>query len=106
MRCLRNEKRASLLKWVAYNSSMPLRQAHTIKKGHVSHVRGATINGKKTQAMVDTSVSHNFMKTKVTRKLVLKIGKSNGMLKPVNTQAKPFDGVVQKVELQLGHKSA
>ena len=62
----------------------------------------ASINGMKTQVMVDTGASHNFIKKEEAARLGLKLEKGSGWLKTVNSEAKPLDGIARGVELHLG----
>ena len=62
----------------------------------------ATINGKRAQALIDTGASHNFIKVDEAKRLGLKVEKSDGWLKTVNSEAKPLSGVARDVELHLG----
>ena len=62
----------------------------------------AYINGKRTQALVDTGATHNFMKYAEAVRLDLKVEKGIGYLKTVNAAIKPLDGVIRGVEMSLG----
>ncbi|GMP28595.1 hypothetical protein CsSME_00004067 [Camellia sinensis var. sinensis] len=53
----------------------------------------AKINGKVTQAIVDTGASHNFINVEEAKRLGLKLDKGQGLMKTVNTKAKPIDGM-------------
>lgn len=44
----------------------------------------ATINNKRAQALIDTGISHNFIKVDKAKWLGLKVKKTNGWLKTVN----------------------
>ncbi|GMP83401.1 hypothetical protein CsSME_00037327 [Camellia sinensis var. sinensis] len=61
----------------------------------------AKINGKANQVMVDTDASHNFIKAEKAKRLGLKLDKGQGLMKTVNTKAKPVDGMARGVELHL-----
>ena len=52
--------------------------------------------------MIDTGASHNFIKVDEAKRLGLKVEKSDGWLKTVNSEAKPLSGVARDVELHLG----
>ncbi|XP_060674828.1 uncharacterized protein LOC132804444 [Ziziphus jujuba] len=61
----------------------------------------ARINGKDTQVMVDTGVSHNFIRKEEAMRFGLKL-KSQWWLKTMNAEVKPLDGMARNVELHLG----
>ena len=65
------------------------------------HVK-AIINRKWAQALIDTEVSHNFIKVDEAKRLELKVEKMDGWLKTMNSEAKPLSGVMRDVELHLG----
>ena len=53
-------------------------------------------------ALVDSGVTHNFISTRETTRLGLKLAKDDNKLKAVNSQAQETHGLVKNVEIQMG----
>jgi len=62
----------------------------------------AMVNGKPTQALVDTGATHNFVTEDEARRLGLRWTKGDGWLKAANARAQPLNGVARGVRLRLG----
>ena len=62
----------------------------------------ALVNGKATKALMDTSVTHNFVLEDETKRLKLQASKEGGWLKEVNSAAKPSHGVARGVAIRIG----
>ncbi|KAL9255314.1 RNA-directed DNA polymerase-like protein [Drosera capensis] len=55
-----------------------------------------------TRALVDTWATHNFVSLEEARRLGLRFDNEKGMLKTVNSEAKPIHGVAHDVRLCIG----
>ncbi|RVX11571.1 Transposon Ty3-I Gag-Pol polyprotein [Vitis vinifera] len=55
-----------------------------------------------TKALVDTSVTHNFVSEDEARRLELQASKERGWLKAVNSVAKPSHGIAREVTMHIG----
>ena len=60
------------------------------------------IGGQKIVALVDSGATHNFISTRETAKLGLKLAKDESKLKVVNSQAQETHGLAKNVVIQLG----
>ena len=58
--------------------------------------------GKKIVALVDSGVTHNFMSTRETVRLGLKLAKDDNKLEAVNSQAQDTHGLTKNVAIQIG----
>ena len=63
----------------------------------------AIVNGEQFKAMVDSSVTHNFVATKETTKLGLKLEDDTNQIKVVNSKAQKIHGMAKNVHVQVGH---
>ena len=63
----------------------------------------AIVNGEQFKAMVDSSVTHNFVATKETTKLGLKLEDDTDQIKVVNSKAQKIHGMAKIVPVQVGH---
>ena len=53
-------------------------------------------------ALVDSGATHNFISTRETARLGLKLAKDDNKLKAVNSQAHETHGWAKNVEIQMG----
>ena len=63
----------------------------------------AIVNGEQFKVMVDSSVTHNFVATKETTKLGLKLEDDTDQIKVVNSKAQKIHGMAKIVPVQVGH---
>ena len=59
-------------------------------------------SGQKIVALVDSGATHNFISTRETTRLGLKLAKDDNKLKAVNSQAQETHGLVKNVAIQMG----
>ncbi|GJS12736.1 gag-aspartyl protease domain-containing protein [Tanacetum coccineum] len=62
----------------------------------------ATINGVKVRALVDSSVTHNFVADDEAKWLGINAVKGSGTIKAVNSPAKAIHGVAKDVQAKKG----
>ena len=62
----------------------------------------ALVNGKATNALMDTSATHNFVSKDEVKRLELQASKEGGWLKAINSAAKPSQGVAHRVTMHIG----
>ena len=62
----------------------------------------AKVNGMSTKAMIDTGATHNFVSEEKARRLKLQTFKEAGLLKAINSAAKPSQGVTRGVTMKIG----
>ena len=60
------------------------------------------IGGQKIVALVDSGATHNFISTRETARLGLKLDKDESKLKAMNSQAQETHGLAKNVAIQLG----
>lgn len=60
------------------------------------------LKGKRTQALVDTRATHNFIAEEEAKRIGLKWEKDSSWVKVVNSVALPLFGVAKDVELLIG----
>ena len=62
----------------------------------------AKIDNKSARALIDTGATNHFLEVKEASRLGIKCEKTGGMVKAVNSEAKPISGVAKGVEVCLG----
>ena len=62
----------------------------------------ATVNGTKVRALVDSGATHNFVSVDEAKRLRISATKGSGTFKPVNSKAKPMEGVARDVRVKIG----
>lgn len=60
------------------------------------------INGKTTQAMVDTGATHSFIAPTEAKRLNLRLERDSSRMKAVNSQATPIQGSAKAVPIKVG----
>ncbi|PWA81445.1 hypothetical protein CTI12_AA187700 [Artemisia annua] len=62
----------------------------------------AFVNGIKVRALVDSGATNNFMSIDEAKRLRISATKVGGTFKPVNSKAKPMEGVAKDVRAKIG----
>ncbi|XP_028072148.1 DNA damage-inducible protein 1-like [Camellia sinensis] len=78
-----------------------IQEPRSIQKKDVLYVE-VKVNGITSHALVDTGATHNFVSTEEAKRLGLKMKEDKGWSKPVNTKAKPIQGVVRSADMTIG----
>ena len=60
------------------------------------------VKGKTSRALVDTGATHNFLDVKEAKRLGVEFTKEKGLLKAINSAARPTEGVAYGVKLYIG----
>ena len=110
--CPRKEKLNAIIakEWENNGSEVPMRtnplrllnviQVKATHKG-LMYVELLT-GGQKIVALVDSGATHNFISTRETARLELKLAKEDSNLKAVNSQAQEMHGLAKNVAIQMG----
>ena len=60
------------------------------------------VNGVQVKALVDSGATHNFVTTRETTRLGLKLEEDTSWIKAVNSKAQKIQGVAKNVPMQIG----